>query len=118
MSSDKIDQYDSLNPFQYSKLERYELFRSNVEEDEPPRLTLRLTLRPKKNDDKRRLMLSFQCVRDLIFTGDMYDFIFLSITDIRDRQWENAQYKVWNTEQDIDLKFYCSDFFAEIVENE
>jgi hypothetical protein len=109
-----IAHYLALHPWDYYDLERIEFV---------PPLAYLVTATPGAGQDRElrlalrapatagRLTLTFFGVEQLRFEPQGDICFHLSITSIRDRQWERLKYLVHEEEHDT-LRFYCAQFEA------
>ncbi len=108
-----IASYYALHPISFHALERLEIrqwMRDGVHE-----ITLEIELRAKDAADNRRLALTFDGVSILKYVPSPGELaFFLEIISIRERQWEVINYRVFESEQDTELSFFCRDFSAKI----
>jgi hypothetical protein len=112
----QIEHYWLLRPTQFSRLGRIELvqrFGDDMGQD------LALELRSGDPTTTRRLVMTFSSIGELLFSPGSWSVIpvYLEITSIRDRHWENANYRVSDSEH-IDFSFYCQEFTAELIDSE
>ena len=109
-SDGAIDRYHALRPTEFPRLARMELTQ-RLDPDTGQDLTLELTPR---EGSARRLVLTFENVRDFRFAPGSWSEIpvYLEITNICDRQWDAARYRVADCEH-LDFAFYCERFRAD-----
>lgn len=118
--SDKaIGRYWSFHPRLFSVLDRLEFSQKSTGGSPAYVLSLELWFRPsEKDDDPRRLHLSFENVIDFKFNPNGFvEISLLEILSIREKQWENLKYRVVDTEEN-QLSFYCKQFEVEIMHKE
>ena len=114
--NEAIEHYYSLHPADFHALVRLEL--RQVPGCETPELLMEIELRANEDADTRRLILSFGGVKNLKFIppqDSVLYFSFIDVASIRNRQWENVNYHVFETEQDADFSFICRDFSARVL---
>lgn len=112
----KIEQYYSIQPTKYSIIERLQIDQEVSYENHLYQLSLVITLRTTDDSDANRLVLSFSKVRELHLSPGIsaLQLSFLNIVHV-DGQWEDVNYKVSESEQDIEFSFLCDDFTATVV---
>ncbi|SRR6266699_2599603 len=107
-----IDYYYSLKPTDFPILERLDIHQDVPYQGRPVELSLEIRMRPPSDTDRRRLLLSFQGVRDLRLIQPSWSEFHMSlieINSIRSQQWENLNYQVKETEE-ASLSFLCKHF--------
>src|SRR5215211_5771993 len=77
----RIDHYYSLDPKRFSILERFEV-RQNHPVGEQPEISLKIELSSPIENEERRLLLSFFCVRGLRFTQEASSLLQLTLITI------------------------------------
>lgn len=113
---DAVAQYVALNPAAYSELELFELRQPMSVGGRSPETSLRIILRSGHFTGNSRLALTFHGIAELHLEAGAYSqLIQLEIISIRDRGWQQLNYLVHETENDV-LRFYCQMFSAEVIE--
>ncbi len=114
LRDEAITHYLALHPWDYYDLERFEFVpplaylvtvTTGTRQDRELRLALRAPA------TAGRLTRTFFGVEQLRFEPDGDICFHLSITSIRDRQWERLKYLV-HEEEHYTLRFYCARFEA------
>jgi hypothetical protein len=111
----RIDHYYSLDPKRFSILERFEV-RQNHPVGEQPEISLKIELSSPIENEERKLLLSFFCVRGLRFTQEassLLQLTLITIESIRRDGWEGLHYQAREEEEDS-LYLYCRDFSASL----
>lgn len=114
----KIEQYQALQPIKYSIVEHFRVDQEVSRENDLYQLSLVLTLRSTSDFEVSRLILHFSKVRELHLSLGIsaLQFSFLNIVPV-DGQWEDVNYKVFESAQDVDFSFFCDDFTAAVTES-
>jgi len=110
-----LGQYHSLKPARYSRIQRMELRQTDENDGRGPIAYIDLVL-GSEHQEATRLYLSFSGVLNVRLTPPprmLLSLSLLTISDVRDRQWEGVSYEVKETEHDT-LSFLCRDFAASI----
>ena len=80
-------------------------------------IVVKIELLAKNKMNNRRLVLSFEGVREWNFIPSEFSvvtFSFIEIIPIRERKLEGLNYRVFETEQDTTLSFLCRDFSSDL----
>lgn len=111
-----IEAYYALHPTNFAFLENFHVRQTIPTELKNYELSVTIELRHKNNEDVRRLLLSFQGVRNLLLTPPLRMVIQISqleITPIHSNGWEGINYSVKEVENET-LAFLCETFTATI----
>ena len=113
-TSEKIQQYNALQPIHFSLMSRFEWVSAPLESGYSQTLVLHLT---SLQDDQHRaeLVLDFQGVRNIRFTAVGLAQPLLEIRDVSNQQWDGVSYEVRDRENDT-ISFLCRDFSASLRE--
>jgi hypothetical protein len=111
----KIENYYSLLPTKFSVLRRM-VVEQEIASDTAPQINVTFELGSNEIGVDDKLVLQFMGVRQLQLNQPSWSLVALTlieIASIRDSQWENINYKVAETEEDI-FSLLCRDFSAQI----
>jgi hypothetical protein len=111
-----IDAYRALRPTGYMFLEDFRIWQVMPSETNDYNMCVDMQLRHQDDNDSRRLLLSFQGVRNIKLTPPaqmVIQMIHLEITSIRANGWERMNYSIHETENDS-LFFLCETFTARV----
>lgn len=112
-----VKRYHALSPGEFGFLESFEL-RQSVQPEDWSGFTLVLRLRSLTTPDAKCLRLEFGRVRDLRI-GPLEGLLgyFVEIRSIRDRQLEDMNYEVVESEYNA-FSFFCQSFTAVTESNQ
>ena len=113
-TSEKIQQYNALQPIHFSLLSRFEWWSAPLGSGYSQHLVLHLTSLL-GDQHGAELILNFQGVRNIRFTAVGLAQPLLEICDVSNQQWDGVSYEVRDRENDT-ISFLCRDFSASLRE--
>jgi len=112
---DAIRHYMALNPWRFNELVSLEIHQQAPRITNSQGFTVRIILRPSDDTTPTRLHLVFYHVVDMrLNPGGYMQLMQTEIISIRDREWEQLNYLVHETEDDV-MRFYCHHFEARLA---
>jgi hypothetical protein len=112
--TNKIKSFYSIKPINFPILVGISVFQEKYMIGEPPSINIEFVLSKKARGDPQRLIINFKDVTNFKFmqpNSSLLQLTQIEITSIKDRQWETANYKVTEAEENI-FSLICKDFDA------
>jgi hypothetical protein len=114
-NEDKIKHFYSLEQRRFPIVESLSIEQETNDQRSLGELTVSVTLRSETTN--ARLMLSFFKVRNLVLNPGNHALAFSNLNiSLVNGQWEDANFKVVQGEQDVDVSFFCADFESSFLD--
>lgn len=110
-----VKEYYNLKPNNFPIVESLQINQRISHEEHIFEMSLLLAMRSVDDTDVRRLELTFCDVRNLRLNQENAAITFPSLLiEPSNDQWERVNYRVFESEQDVDFAFLCDSFTAKL----